>query len=73
MEKVFLVHNENGSVIKACSTLKLAEEWANNFSYSMENGRANSITELEIDGETWGIHHVIVDREYIEEYVKENE
>jgi hypothetical protein len=57
MDKVFLVLNSDGMVITACSTLGRAFDFVIEHNFSYDYRELSSIVEIDIDGETLGIHH----------------
>ena len=61
--KVYLIENEDGSVMKACSTLEKVKEYCDAHSYK----EANCLVEFEVDGEEWG---TIIGFEELDEYTK---
>jgi hypothetical protein len=57
MKHIFLVINQDGNPIKCFSSLKKAFKFVADNNYHFEYRELTSVTEMEVNGDSWGIHH----------------
>lgn len=57
MKNIYLLINSHGQAVKCFSSLKKAYEFAKVHNFHFDYAELTGITEMEVNGESWGIHH----------------